>query len=125
MANPDQLARLLDGSQLDPLSGNAVLNGVPVELARAGGCAGVDGRQAATAPQLDGFVSRLDGEGALEVEVKKGQDLNGVFAQLDRQGIRVLSMRTKTNRLEELFMGLVEGKQATGAEQAATRSTTP
>ncbi|MCC9708585.1 molybdopterin oxidoreductase family protein [Streptomyces sp. MNU76] len=28
--------QLLDGSQLDPLSGNAVLNGVPVELARAG-----------------------------------------------------------------------------------------
>ncbi|EKX65483.1 molybdopterin oxidoreductase family protein [Streptomyces ipomoeae] len=28
--------QLLDGSQLDPLSGNAVLNGVPVEVSRAG-----------------------------------------------------------------------------------------
>ncbi|MFC4258882.1 ABC transporter ATP-binding protein [Marinobacter lacisalsi] len=61
-----------------------------------------------TAPELDGFVTGLDAEGALEVEVEKGKSLNGVFAQLDQQGIRVLSMRTKTNRLEELFLHMVE-----------------
>lgn len=61
-----------------------------------------------TAPPLDGFVTSLDAEGALEVEVEKGQSLNRVFAELDQQGIRVLSMRTKTNRLEELFLNMVE-----------------
>jgi ABC-2 type transport system ATP-binding protein len=61
-----------------------------------------------TAPELDGFATRLDGEGALEVEVVKSQGLNSVFAQLDSLGIRVLSMRTKSNRLEELFLHMVE-----------------
>jgi ABC-2 type transport system ATP-binding protein len=60
------------------------------------------------APELDGYHTRLDGEGALEVEVEKGNGLNEVFAQLDRQGIRVVSMRTKANRLEELFVRMVE-----------------
>ena len=69
----------------------------------------LDTDQALTdAPALDGFTTRLDGEGALEVEVEKSQGLNGVFAQLDRLGIRVLSMRTKSNRLEELFLRMVE-----------------
>ncbi|SFR42721.1 ABC-2 type transport system ATP-binding protein [Marinobacter daqiaonensis] len=69
----------------------------------------LDAEQALTeAPELDGFVTRLDGEGALEVEVEKGQGLNEVFAQLDRKDIRVLSMRTKANRLEELFLRMVE-----------------
>ncbi|WP_404363166.1 ABC transporter ATP-binding protein [Marinobacter sp.] len=60
------------------------------------------------APELEGFPTRVDSEGALEVDVKKGQGLNGVFAELERHGIRVLSMRTKANRLEELFLRLVE-----------------
>ena len=69
----------------------------------------LDTEQALTeAPELDGFTTRLDGEGALEVEVAKSQGLNGVFAKLDRLGIRVLSMRTKSNRLEELFLHMVE-----------------
>ncbi|MDY6799170.1 MAG: ABC transporter ATP-binding protein, partial [Pseudomonadota bacterium] len=61
-----------------------------------------------SAPALNGYHTRLDGEGALEVDVEKGNGLNEVFAQLDRQGIRVLSMRTKANRLEELFVRMVE-----------------
>ena len=61
-----------------------------------------------TAPELDGYHTRLDGEGALEVEVEKGNGLNEVFAQLDNQDIRVVSMRTKANRLEELFVRMVE-----------------
>ncbi len=60
------------------------------------------------APALDGFVTRLDGEGALEVDVEKGQGLNEVFVQLDRLGIKVVSMRTKANRLEELFIRMVQ-----------------
>lgn len=44
----------------------------------------------------------------LEVTLKKGDSLNDVFAQLTAQNIQVASMRNKTNRLEELFLGIVE-----------------
>ncbi|WP_336368154.1 ABC transporter ATP-binding protein [Marinobacter sp. C2H3] len=64
------------------------------------------------APTLEGVQCRLNGDGALEVEVEKGQGLNAVFAQLDALGIKVVSMRTKANRLEELFLRLVEENAA-------------
>jgi len=49
----------------------------------------------------------------LEVEIQKSDGLNGVFEQLNRQQVKVLSMRNKANRLEELFVSLVEkGRQA-------------
>lgn len=44
----------------------------------------------------------------LEVTLNKGESLNNVFAQLTAQGVQVASMRNKSNRLEELFMSLVE-----------------
>ena len=44
----------------------------------------------------------------LEVTLKKGDSLNDVFAQLTAQNIQVASMRNKTNRLEELFLRIVE-----------------
>jgi ABC-2 type transport system ATP-binding protein len=62
------------------------------------------------APVLASFTTRLRNDHEIEVEVNKGQSLNGVFAELSRNGIEVVSMRTKTNRLEELFMRLVESK---------------
>ena len=64
-------------------------------------------------PTLEGFQTRLrDG---LELEVEKGpdNDINDLFAQLSTHGIRVVSMRNKANRLEELFLRLVDSK--TGA----------
>lgn len=61
-----------------------------------------------SAPELADFSTRIDGEGALEVDVQKGQGLNQVFVQLDRLDIKVVSMRTKANRLEELFIRMVE-----------------
>ena len=42
------------------------------------------------------------------VTVKKGQQLNEVFKTLSEQGIKVLSMRNETGRLEELFLSLVD-----------------
>ncbi len=54
------------------------------------------------------IVRRVDGQ-TLEVEVEKGQRLNQVFAALDAMGIRVSSMRNRANRLEEMFVNLVEG----------------
>lgn len=63
--------------------------------------------------QLVGFKSQPAGELCLEVEIQKTDGLNGVFEQLNQQQIKVLSMRNKANRLEELFVSLVEkGRQA-------------
>ncbi len=45
----------------------------------------------------------------LEVEVEKGQFINEVFLALERQGIHINSMRNRANRLEEMFVNLVEG----------------
>lgn len=60
------------------------------------------------APVLEGFPTKLTTEGQFEAEVGKGKDLNALFAELDRASVRVVSMRTKANRLEELFLRLVE-----------------
>jgi len=63
-------------------------------------------------PAMDGFDARLLDDGDLEISVDAGQDLNELFAVLSRNGVTVHSLRNKANRLEELFMGLVEGRQA-------------
>ncbi len=57
---------------------------------------------------LDGFESRLVDEHTLEVEVPKKAGLNSVFEQLTQKEIQVLSMRNKSNRLEELFVRMVK-----------------
>ena len=62
----------------------------------------------ALAPRIAGFeLTRID-DHTLEVAVSKEQSLNGLFVQLAAQGLDVLSMRNKVNRLEEVFMRLVE-----------------
>lgn len=45
---------------------------------------------------------------SLEVTIDKGNNLNHIFTQLSQQGIEVASMRNKANRLEALFMNLVD-----------------
>ena len=68
-------------------------------------------------PALPGYrLTRVD-ETTLEVEVNKEQNLNGIFAALSAAGVEVLSMRNKSNRLEELFLRLVEGRDV-GSGQA-------
>ncbi|MDX1757326.1 MAG: ABC transporter ATP-binding protein [Marinobacter sp.] len=69
-------------------------------------------------PELAGFETRLAEDGALEVDVEKSQSLNDVFVQLEEQGIRVQSMRTKANRLEELFIRMVQENAREKMEQA-------
>ena len=51
---------------------------------------------------------RLRDAKTLEIEVSKSRALNEVFMMLGEQGISVLSMRNKANRLEELFIRLVD-----------------
>ena len=64
------------------------------------------------APQLEGFKTRLRASDELEVEKGPDHDINDLFEQLTTKGIRVVSMRNKANRLEELFMRLVDSKHA-------------
>jgi ABC-2 type transport system ATP-binding protein len=59
-------------------------------------------------PDIPGFRTTLADDHTLEVEVSKGQSLNEIFARLSAQGVEVNSMRNKVNRLEELFIRLVD-----------------
>jgi ABC-2 type transport system ATP-binding protein len=63
-------------------------------------------------PELDGFPVSLRNEHEIEVEVSKDRSLNELFEALSFQSLHVSSMRTKTNRLEELFMRIVDDKRA-------------
>ncbi|MDF4367217.1 ABC transporter ATP-binding protein, partial [Vibrio parahaemolyticus] len=58
-------------------------------------------------PELDGVNRQSIVDGSLEIELDKSQGLNSVFSQLTEHGIKVLSMRNKANRLEELFVSIV------------------
>jgi ABC-2 type transport system ATP-binding protein len=60
-------------------------------------------------PNLPGFGVVLLDDRTLEVEASKDRSLNDIFVRLAAQGVDVVSMRNKVNRLEELFMRLVRG----------------
>lgn len=65
--------------------------------------------QALTAlPEIPGFTVTLQDALTLEVEVLREQSMNDLFGHLSRQGISVLSMRNKQNRLEQLFIDLLD-----------------
>lgn len=64
-------------------------------------------------PEVPVFNGRMQDERTLEVDLDKSQSLNSLFEQLSSQQVQVLSMRNKANRLEELFVSLVEeGRKA-------------
>ncbi len=62
----------------------------------------------ADCPEIPGYSLRLNDPQTLEVDIDKHRGLNDFFAQLNKRGIQVLSLRNKVNRLEELFLRLVE-----------------
>jgi ABC-2 type transport system ATP-binding protein len=74
---------------------------------------------APAAPALPGYAVTLTDAHTLEIELSREQNLNDVFARLTAQGVEVLSMRNKVNRLEELFMRIVEGR---GRDAALART---
>ena len=65
----------------------------------------------ASPPELPGYKVGMPDDHTLEIEVSKEQNLNDIFSRLTAGGLEVLSMRTKTNRLEELFVRLVNEQQ--------------
>ncbi|MEF1254690.1 ABC transporter ATP-binding protein [Vibrio sp. M260112] len=72
----------------------------------------LDLEEGSAQPELQGVKSQIFSNDLLEIEIEKTQGLNGIFSQLSEQGIKVLSMRNKANRLEELFVSIVrEGSQ--------------
>ena len=71
--------------------------------------------QLSECPSIEGYPITLVDDHTLEVEVEKSQSINELFDALSSAGIQVLSMRNKTNRLEELFFDLVE-KNLSGAK---------
>ena len=82
----------------------------------------VEGTLPATLPVIDGTALVAADDHTLDMDMPRAMDLNRVFAAFDAAGIRVRSMRTKSNRLEELFVRLT-GKpdvaDASGQEQTA------
>jgi len=62
--------------------------------------------------ELQGYQYRKRDTNSIEVEIPKGQGVNQLFDQLNEKNITVLSLRNKTNRLEELFVRLVENKSS-------------
>jgi ABC-2 type transport system ATP-binding protein len=62
-------------------------------------------------PPLSGVLKQVNQDGSIEIELEKSQGLNDVFSQLTQLGIKVLSMRNKANRLEELFVSLVRNEK--------------
>ena len=59
-------------------------------------------------PDIKKYSLQLVDENTLEAEICRDESINALFTELSARGIKVISMRNKTNRLEELFMNLVE-----------------
>lgn len=71
-------------------------------------------------PALPGVNLRRVDDHTLEAEMSRAHDLNSMFTALSSHGVTVTSMRNKTNRLEELFVRLVEqGRNAKSAQEQA------
>ena len=78
----------------------------------------IDGALPAQMPTIEGVRFVAEDAGTLDVEMPRAMDLNRVFATLDAAGIRVRSMRTKSNRLEELFVRLTAPATSSGKQAA-------
>ncbi|HVK98976.1 MAG TPA: ABC transporter ATP-binding protein [Dongiaceae bacterium] len=63
------------------------------------------------APSIPGVQLKLVDSHTLELEISKEESLNMAFQALTQRNIPVRSMRNKANRLEELFVSLVEKKR--------------
>ena len=75
----------------------------------------IDGTLPAALPVIESVKLAAEDAHTLDVEMPRAMDLNRVFAALDAAGIRVRSMRTKSNRLEELFVRLTAHPAAEAA----------
>jgi ABC-2 type transport system ATP-binding protein len=65
----------------------------------------------AQVPTIEGFELQQIEPSQLALVIHRGQQLNDVFSALSAQGIQVVSMRNRANRLEEMFVSMVESSQ--------------
>ncbi len=68
---------------------------------------------------LNALDAEITEDNSIQVNVPKAQALNDVFATIDKLGFKVLSMRNKVNRLEELFFKMTHKEQQTAKENVA------
>ena len=59
-------------------------------------------------PSLHNYSISLEDPSTLNVTIKKNQSINDLFNELSSIGIKVTSMRNKSNRLEEMFIEMVK-----------------
>ncbi len=71
----------------------------------------IDGELPAQLPVIEGTTITATDSHTLDVDMPRAMDLNRVFEALNAAGIRVRSMRTKSNRLEELFVRLTGNQE--------------
>ena len=69
-------------------------------------------------PNLKGFTYSMMGENVLEILVDEDHGINDLFELLNKENIKVSSLRNKSNRLEELFMRLVDSKKDISEEHS-------
>ncbi|MFI0472831.1 ABC transporter ATP-binding protein [Halomonas sp. HMF6819] len=70
-------------------------------------------------PEIEGFAIQQIEPSQLSLAIERGQELNTVFEALSAQGIKVVSMRNRANRLEEMFVSMVEQGQKSIDEPSA------
>ena len=58
--------------------------------------------------KLLGEDSKIIDDNTIEISISSGSDINSLIQQLSDQGIKIKTLKNKTNRLEELFMRLVD-----------------
>ncbi len=85
----------------------------------------IDGRIPATLPVIEGTQLSATDDHTLDIDMPRAMDLNRVFAALGDAGIRVRSMRTKSNRLEELFVRLTGDRADDENPQDGTAQVSP
>lgn len=71
-------------------------------------------------PELEGVEYQLTDPQTLEISLPRERTVNDIFVHLQNRDIQVLSMRNKANRLEELFMRLLNEHGHNSAERQAS-----
>ena len=62
------------------------------------------------APNIEGYLTNLISPQEIEITVTQEQGVNDAFGSLQENGVKVLSMRNKNSRLEELFLDLTKAQ---------------
>ena len=94
--------RIVENAQMSTLLGQLALETFVLNLSQP----------LAELPEVVGYPLRRLDERTLEADVSKDRGLNDLFQQLSAHGVTISSLRNKANRLEELFMRLVDKSEA-------------